>query len=51
MKTLKDFNELVFLVLIASAASMILKTMIFVNSLNKKIILVIHLCNLLFVYI
>lgn len=50
IKTLKEFDELVFLVPTASAASTISKTIIFVNNLDDEMTLVYHLCNLFFTH-
>lgn len=46
----KKFNELAFSISNVNTALAILKTMIFVNSFNKKIILIIYLQNLLLAY-
>lgn len=50
VKKPKKFNELAFSISTVNTALAILKTMVFVNSFNKKIILVIYLQNLLFAY-
>lgn len=43
IKNSKKFDKIVFLVLITSTALVISKIIVFVNSLNKRIILVIYL--------
>lgn len=51
IKNPAKFGKLAFFILINGAILPISKTMIFVDSLNKRIILAIHLYNLLFEYI
>lgn len=51
IKKLKDFDELAFFILTTSRALALPKTMVFVNSLDKGVTLVIYLQNLLFTYI
>lgn len=51
IKNPAKFGKLAFFILITGAILAISKTMIFVDSLNKGIILAIHLHNLLFEYI
>lgn len=50
IKTLKDFEKLDFLILTTSIISTILKITIFINSLNKYMVLANHLHNLLIAY-
>ena len=50
-KKIKKFDKLVFFILIASITLAILKTIVFINSFNKKIILVIYLWNLFHMHI
>ena len=50
IKKPKKFDELVFSILTVDTALAILKTIVFVNSLNKKIMLILYLQNLLITY-
>lgn len=51
IKDLKEFDELVFFIPIASVVSIILRTMVFVNSLDKRVTLANYLHNLPFTYV
>lgn len=50
IKTSKDLNDLNFFILIAGTALTILKTMVFVDNSNERIVLVNHLHNLHLIY-
>lgn len=50
IKTLKEFNKLIFFVPNTSIVSAIPKTIVFVNSFDDRMQLAYHLCNLLLVY-
>ena len=51
IKKLKEFDKPAFLILITAVASVIPKIIVFVNSLDKRVILAIYLQNLLFMHI
>lgn len=51
IKNLKKFNKLVFFIPTIDIDLAILKTIVFVNSFNKEVILINHLNNLLSIYI
>lgn len=50
IKIRKEFDQLAFLISTTNAISTISKIILFVNSINNKIILAYHLYNLLSVY-
>lgn len=50
IKKIKKFDKLTFFIPTTGAALAILKTIIFVDNFNEKIIFVIYLLNLLFAY-
>ena len=51
IKKSKDIDKLVFFILTTNKVLALRETMIFVNSLDKKVTLAIYLQNLLFAYI